>query len=65
MEQSSPFLERGVRSGFLSRSALWAVWVAQSVKRPTLDFRSGHDLVDREFEPYVGLCTDSCLKIKK
>ena len=26
-------------------------WVAQSVKRPTLDFGSGHDLAVHEFEP--------------
>ena len=33
-------------------------WVAQSVKRPTLDFGSGHDLTVREKEPHVGLCAD-------
>ena len=32
---------------------------AQSVKRPTLDLRSGHDLTVREFEPHVRLCADS------
>ena len=26
-------------------------WVAQSVRRPTLDFGSGHDLTVRGFEP--------------
>ena len=26
-------------------------WVAQLVKRPTLDLGSGHDLTVREFEP--------------
>ena len=30
-------------------------WVAQSVKRPTLDFSSGHDLTVRGFEPCTGL----------
>ena len=30
-------------------------WVAQSVKRLTLDFGSGHDLTLHEFEPRVGL----------
>ena len=35
------------------------IHVAQSVECPTLDFSSGHDLVVREFEPHVGLCTDS------
>ena len=35
---------------------LWGALVAQSVKRPTLDFSSGHDLMVREFEPPVGLC---------
>ena len=29
-------------------------WVAQSVKRPTFDFSSGHDLMVWEFEPRVG-----------
>ena len=33
--------------------------MAQSVKRPTLDFGSGHDLTVRECEPCMGLCTDS------
>ena len=33
--------------------------MAQSVKRPTLDFGSGHGLTVREFEPCVGLCVDS------
>ena len=31
--------------------------MAQSVKRPTLDFSSGHDLMVGEIEPLVGLCT--------
>ena len=30
-------------------------WVAQSVKRPTLGFGSGHDLMVREFKPLIGL----------
>lgn len=33
-------------------------WVAQSVKRQTLDYGSGHDLTVREFEPWVRLCAD-------
>ena len=33
--------------------------VARSVKHPTLDFSSGHDLIVREFEPHIGLCADS------
>ena len=33
--------------------------MAQSVKHPTLDFGSGHDLTVREFEPDVGICADS------
>ena len=33
--------------------------VAQSVKRPTLGFGSGHDLAVRGPEPYVGLFADS------
>ena len=31
-------------------------WVAQSVKGPTLDFDSGHDLTVHGFWPHVGLC---------
>ena len=34
-------------------------WVAQSVKRLTLDFGSGHDLTVRGFKPCMGLCADS------
>ena len=34
-------------------------YVAQSVKHPTLDFDSGHDLMVREIEPHMGLHADS------
>ena len=39
--------------------------MAQSVKLPTLDFGSGHDLRVREFEPHTGsvLATLSLLEI--
>ena len=33
--------------------------MAQSVKRPSLDFSSGHDLMVRGFEPHVWLHADS------
>ena len=33
--------------------------MAQSVKHPTLDFGSGHDLTVCEIKFNVGLCTDS------
>ena len=33
--------------------------MAQSVKRPTLAFGSGPDLMVCEFKPHVGLCADS------
>ena len=33
--------------------------MAQSVKRPTLGFGSGHDLTVHEFKSHVGLCIDS------
>ena len=33
--------------------------MAQLVKHLTVDLSSGHDLTVREFEPHVGLCTDS------
>ena len=35
------------------------IWVAQSVKHPTLDFSSGHDLTVCELELRIGLCADS------
>ena len=38
---------------------MWGALVAQSVKHPTLDFGSCHDLLVREFEPLVRLCADS------
>ena len=38
--------------------ANWGTWVAQLVKRPTLDFDAGHDLTVGEFEPQMGLCAD-------
>ena len=34
-------------------------WVAQSVKRLSLDFGSGYDLMAYEFKSYIGLCADS------
>ena len=37
----------------------WGTWVAQSVKWPTLDFGSGHDLLVSGFGPGFGLCADS------
>ena len=37
----------------------WSTWVTQFVKRPPLDFGSGHDLTFHEFESWVGLCADS------
>ena len=43
----------------LENSSSGGTWVAQSVKRPTLDFSSGHDLTVRGFEPCLRLCADS------
>ena len=40
----------------VERGAPRGAWGALLVKRPTPDFRSGHDLTVREFEPCVGLC---------
>ena len=40
---------------FNSKQA-WGAWVAQLVKRLTLGFSSGRDLLVRAFEPRVGLC---------
>ena len=36
-----------------------ATWVAQSVKHPTLDSGSGHDLVVHDFQPHSELCPGS------
>ena len=38
------------------RKHLWGTWVAQLVKRPTLGFGSGHDLMLCVFKSHVGLC---------
>ena len=38
---------------------LRGAWVAQSVKRLTLDLSSGHNLMVRAFKPHIGLCADS------
>ena len=38
---------------------LWGHWVTRLVKRPTPDLGSGHDLMVFEFQPLIGLCTDS------
>ena len=37
----------------------WVAWVAELVKRRTLDFGSGHDLMVSQMEPRVGVCADS------
>ena len=39
------------------KSTIGGTWVAQSVERPTLDFRSGYDLKVDEIEPCTGLGT--------
>ena len=44
---------------YLTNSLNGGGWVAQSVKHPTVDFGPGHDLMTCEFEPRIGLCTDS------
>ena len=36
----------------------WGAWGAQSVKRPTLDFSSDHELMVCEFKPRFRLCSD-------
>ena len=33
--------------------------LSQPVKHPILDFSSGHDLMVREFDPWVWLCAES------
>ena len=43
----------------ISYKVLRGAWVAQLVKHLTLDFSSDHDLTVHEFQPHVGLLTDS------
>ena len=38
---------------------MWGAWVAQSVKRLTFDFGSGHDLTVCEIGPHIGLRADN------
>ena len=45
----------------LIKTETWGAWVDQSVKRLTIDFDSGHDLIVWEFEPHMGLCTDGAV----
>ena len=40
--------------GFILNNVCRGAWVVQWVKRPTLDFGSGHDLTVCEFELQVG-----------
>ena len=40
----------------ISAKKLWGTWVAQLVKRQTLDFASGHDLTLLGFKPCMALC---------
>ena len=47
------------RPDFFLNKIFRGAWVAQSVKCPTLDLGSGHDLTVREFKPHIRLCTDS------
>ena len=37
----------------LERKRSWGTWVAQSVKRSTPGFSSGHDLVVCEIKPHI------------
>ena len=43
----------------LKMSTCRGAWVAQSVKRLTLDFGSSHDQMVHGLNPRVGLCVDS------
>ena len=51
--------EGGIGGRCSKGTDLQGAWVAQSVKCPTLDFSSGHDLPVHEIEPCVRLCADS------
>ena len=41
-----------------NKKCFGGAWVAQLVKRLTLCFGSGHDLVVPETEPHIGLCAN-------
>ena len=43
----------------IKKEITWGTWVAQLIKRPTLDFGSGHDLMVPQIEPHVSLYADS------
>ena len=49
---------RGGTEGTQDLECLGGSWMAQLVKRLTLNFGSGHDLMVREFEPFVELCME-------
>ena len=51
--------DSGLRGLVIRKSHVWGAWVAQSVKGPTLDFGSGHDLTVCGFDPCIRLCADS------
>ena len=42
----------------IKKGTCWGVEVAQSVKHPTPDFSSCHDLTVRDFQPGIRLCAD-------
>ena len=44
---------------FLQEKRGRGAWMAKSVKHPTFDFSSGHDLPVCEFKPRVRLCADT------
>ena len=48
------FVERGLLVTNIKNHQNRGAWVAQSVKHPTLGFRSGHDLTVCEFKPDIG-----------
>ena len=52
-------MRMGKVPGILGVRFLGGAWRAQSVKHPTLDFGSGHDLRVNGIDPCVRLCTDS------
>ena len=43
---------------FKTTGSHWGAWVAQSVRRPSLGFGSGHDRRVCEFEPRIRLRAD-------
>ena len=62
--EGEAFLEHKVGYHSLKPLRLWGTWVVQSVRLPSPDFCSGHDLSVHGFKPQVGLHVSSVLIVE-